>query len=271
MFRQATQQDISYAVLKLPMGLYAKRCDRSDDNEPTALKMIEAHAPRVPAPLLIDQFQDLDDINWIIMTKMPGRRALGTVYRMSYPQRKQLADDLTSALAELHAIPNKTGHLFCGAGGGRIYDWRTAAAYGCGPYDTEDAFNNHISRGARDALTQYKPSAFFKKHKSVFTHSDLFFCNVLVDNGRLSGIVDWEGSGFMPEYWDFTKAMRVVKAREEKDIYRRIWGNTYDEELEVEQYLWNQFPFGGPEEPESERATIPPAHWPRVNIRTDFA
>lgn len=267
MFRKAMAQDISVSVLQLPMGLYAKRCDRGDDNEPVALKLVERYAPKLPAPLLIDQFQDLDDVKWIIMTKMPGHRAMGTVYRMSYPQRQQLADDLSSALTQLNAIPNKTGHLFCGAGGKRIFDWRTAMAFGCGPFDTEQDFNNQISRGSREALEKQIPSAFTTQHKSVFTHSDLFFCNVLVDNGRLCGLVDWESSGFMPEYWDFTKAMRVCKVKEEIAIYRRIWGSKYDNELEVERFLWSGYPFGGPEEPESERAVLPPSVWPRANFR----
>lgn len=92
------------------------------------------------------------------------------------------------------------------------------------------------------------PTAFSRTHESVFTHSDFFFSNVLVDGGRLSGVVDWEGAGFMPEYWDFTKAMRSPKLdKDAQAIYRRMWGHRFDEELEAEVWLWRVFPFGGPE------------------------
>lgn len=46
----------------------------------------------------------------------------------------------------------------------------------------------------------------------VFTHADLNPRNSLVQRSgrggwRLSGIVDWETSGYYPEYWDCTKAL----------------------------------------------------------------
>ncbi|KAK4043873.1 hypothetical protein C8A01DRAFT_31972 [Parachaetomium inaequale] len=67
----------------------------------------------------------------------------------------------------------------------------------------------------------------------------------LVDGGRPSGIVDWENAGFMPEYWDYTKAMRASSLdKDAQAIYRR---NRFNEELEVERWLWRVFPFGGPE------------------------
>lgn len=226
--------------------------------------MLEKYAPGVPAPLLIDQFQDMDDVKWIIMTKMPGYPALGTVYRMSYAQRAQLAADLSYVLHQLHAIPNHTKYLISGAGGGRIYDWRCSMGYGCGPFASQAAFNNHLTQRSRSSEIY---TALQKRHRSVFTHGDLFFCNVLVDNGRLSGIVDWETSGFMPEYWDFTKVMRVVQIPEEIDICRRIWGDTFEEELETEKLLWYGAPLGGPDEAESERVDLAPTFWPRVGFR----
>jgi hypothetical protein len=52
----------------------------------------------------------------------------------------------------------------------------------------------------------------------------------------------------MPEYWEFTKAMYASNLdKDAQAIYRRIWGNRFDEELEVERWLWRVFPFGGPE------------------------
>lgn len=41
-------------------------------------------------------------------------------------------------------------------------------------------------------------------HSVVFTHGDLYRHNILVHDGRLSGIIDWECAGWLPEYWDYT-------------------------------------------------------------------
>jgi len=239
-------QDISIVVHRLPFGLYVKRCERSQNNEPNALKLLEEHEPAIPAPLLIDTFQDIDKDDWFIMTRLPGVRVYDVLHRMSYVERNQLADDLSRILERMHRIPNKSPYLFANTLGGPIID-RRAGYGGCGPYNSEADLNKHLAKGVQRYLLQQIPLAFSNTHKSVFTHSDLFFSNVLIDGGRLSGIVDWENAGFMPEYWDFTKAMRSVKwfDQDAEAVYRRIWGNKFDEELEVEKWLWRAFPFGG--------------------------
>ncbi|KAE8370383.1 hypothetical protein BDV27DRAFT_140558 [Aspergillus caelatus] len=37
------------------------------------------------------------------------------------------------------------------------------------------------------------------------------FKNIIVNNGHISGIVDWEFSGWYPKYWEFSKALYVWK------------------------------------------------------------
>lgn len=248
MLRRGEEQDISPQVYRLPFGLYAKNYERSGDNEPVALKLLEEKAPSVPAPLLIDKFEDIDGKKWLIMTRLPGLRVYDVLYRMTYPERHRLANDLSRVIQQLHRIPNTTPYLFANASGGRIYD-RRAASSGCGPYQSEGDWNAQISKPWQQEFVKAIPHAFSKTHKSVFTHSDLFFSNVLIDGGRLSGIVDWECAGFLPEYWEFTKAMRAaVGDPDAQAIYNRIWGDQFQQELEVERWLWVVFPFGGPEE-----------------------
>jgi aminoglycoside phosphotransferase (APT) family kinase protein len=40
----------------------------------------------------------------------------------------------------------------------------------------------------------------------TFTHGDLFAGNIMVKDGKLAGIIDWEGSGYFPVWWEFTCA-----------------------------------------------------------------
>lgn len=252
-------QELSTVVHRLPLGLYAKTCGRGRtprDNEPKALQLLEREAPSVPAPRFIDTFQATaadGGEEWFIMTSLSGDRVMDVLYRMSYPELDQLAEDLRSVLGRMRKIQNKTPYLIGNVSGGRIHDHRASAPGGCGPYNSEADFNAHLSKGVEDYLRKFLPNAFSKTHKSVFTHSDLFLGNVLVERGRLSGIVDWESAGFMPEYWEFTRAM--WSSKNNKDVhalYRRIWGNEFDEELEVEQRLWLAFPFSGPEADDCE-------------------
>lgn len=187
---------------------------------------------------------------WLIMTGMPGQRVDEVIHRMSYPERHQLADDLAAAMDACRNIPNASAFLIASASGGRLQDPR-ASSNGCGPYHTEAEFNEQIARGCREDLAQAFPNAHAQEHPVVFTHADLFPSNILVDAGRLSGIVDWQFAGFYPAYWEYTKAMRSVRHAEHyQALFRRIFGNRFEEELEVEEYLSGYFPIWGPKESE---------------------
>ena len=138
-------QDISDAVHQLPLGLYAKRCARSQHNEPKALQLLERLAPSIPAPRLMDTFQtasaDGGDY-WFVMTGLPGVRVHDVLHRMSYEERDQLADDLSGVLDQMHRIQNKTPYLFANVSGGPIIDRRAGGGRrGCGPYNSEADLN----------------------------------------------------------------------------------------------------------------------------------
>ena len=48
------------------------------------------------------------------------------------------------------------------------------------------------------------------KHDVVFTHGDLLLHNIIVEDGHISGIIDWECAGWMPEYWEFGVILRCL-------------------------------------------------------------
>ncbi|KFY36097.1 hypothetical protein V494_05322 [Pseudogymnoascus sp. VKM F-4513 (FW-928)] len=236
--------DSSEAVQQLPFGLYAK-CDFVHSNEPSALRLLEREAPSIPAPLLIDTFEQ-ESTKWFISTRVPGTRVHGLLHRMSYPERDQLAADISHIIAQMHKIPNRTPYRFANVTGGPIYD-RRIDFKGVGPFNNEADLNTALAGGSRlqESLMAQVPGAFSRSHDSVFTHGDLYFGNLLVDGGRLSGVVDWESAAFMPTYWECAKATRTEHSEEAKSIYKRVWGDEFDVELEAEMWLWDAFPIGG--------------------------
>lgn len=48
-----------------------------------------------------------------------------------------------------------------------------------------------------------------RHHNIVFTHGDLRPRNIMAKDGNITGIIDWELSGWYPEYWEFAKALYV--------------------------------------------------------------
>ncbi|KJR89219.1 uncharacterized protein SPSK_06474 [Sporothrix schenckii 1099-18] len=84
-----------------------------------------------------------------------------------------------------------------------------------GPFANEDEFNEGIVR----ALRKSKPYDWveyycdiFKEvmvdHKIVMTHNDMDPRNIIVQGSKVVALLDWELSGYFPEYWEYCKAMR---------------------------------------------------------------
>ncbi len=83
-----------------------------------------------------------------------------------------------------------------------------------GPYQTEDEFN----QGIVDLMRKQGPHAFIewrcdawrdvmKDHDVILTHNDFDPRNILVQGAKVVAILDWEFSGFYPEYWEYCKAV----------------------------------------------------------------
>ncbi|CAG7947838.1 unnamed protein product [Penicillium nalgiovense] len=188
-------------VQQLPFELYAKECTRSI-NEGQTLKLVERYTS-IPASLWVDDYQGTHRV--VIMTANSGQTLDTVFHRLSYSERKQLTKDLKSALSQLRSIPNHTPYRFGNSHGGPLFDYRFPSGI-CGSFHQISEFNsflahNHVLNETRDKVA----AVYARTYRSVFTHADLNTSNILIDHGRLSGIVDWECAGFYPEYWEFTK------------------------------------------------------------------
>ena len=70
--------------------------------------------------------------------------------------------------------------------------------------------------------------------------------NIIMDvcaNGdfRLSGVVDWENSGWFPDYWEYTKALFATRLnRRWLNAVDRVFGKfgNFEHELKTERELW---------------------------------
>ncbi|KAL2856775.1 hypothetical protein BJX68DRAFT_229451 [Aspergillus pseudodeflectus] len=194
---------------RLPFGLYMKRC-RAPRNEAHVLKLVENYTT-IPAPRLTDTWEH-NGVSNLLMTRVCGVRVGDVCHRMSYAERDRFADNMRDCIAQLRRIPNTTPYLSCDALGNGIVDHRIPDGGRGGPFKTEADFNNHLAShlgGSYAKVAEWREFTPREHSKFYFTHSDLHPTNLLVENGRLSAIVDWESAGFRPEYWEFTKAMYV--------------------------------------------------------------
>lgn len=230
-------------VHRLPFGLMLKECVRSQQNEPTSLRLVEQYTS-ISAPRVVD-VGNYGGTTYLVMTRLRGQMLDDVLHLMSYAERDLLADELGSCVMQLRKVPNNTDFLFCNSIGGPIVDHRIPDRSG-GPFNSESDFNAHLTSHLRCSPAEVVGEEnLLHGHQSYFTRSDFHCTNLLVDRGRLSGIIDWECSGYMPEYWDFTEAMYSARRNPVlESIFRRAFRHRYEAELNVERKLWFYTPFG---------------------------
>ncbi|KAG5962765.1 hypothetical protein E4U56_003217 [Claviceps arundinis] len=126
----------------------------------------------------------------------PTEQSTGTLSR---DEVTTLVGDLQKYLSELRAIPKEISpkYAITNALGKACYDGRliTGSDYGearrdfFGPFVDEDDFNNTLQ------FIALSNAIHRSGHEIVFTHGDLNMRNIMMHNGRLSGLIDWETCG----------------------------------------------------------------------------
>ncbi|KAE8319330.1 kinase-like domain-containing protein [Aspergillus transmontanensis] len=227
---------------RLPFGLYIKNCARSQQNEAVALRLVEEHTS-APAPLWVDDHEE-DGNTTLIMTQVQGQTLDRVLHRLSYQEREQLSKDLKVFVRQIRCIPNHTPFRFANTFGDALYDHRVGGEFG--PFAETSDFTTylipeHTSSETRNAITP----VLSRPYKSFFSHADLHSTNILISQGRLSGVVDWECAGYFPEYWEFTKAIfGIINNEALERIMRDAFDEDYGDELDIERTLWRESPFG---------------------------
>ncbi|KIJ64527.1 hypothetical protein HYDPIDRAFT_90443, partial [Hydnomerulius pinastri MD-312] len=72
-------------------------------------------------------------------------------------------------------------------------------------------------------------------HRIVFTHGDIDPRNILVDDQDIVvALIDWEMSGWMPEYWEYLKSVHAKWEDEDWLSYTHTMIPAYDNEMAVD-------------------------------------
>lgn len=85
----------------------------------------------------------------------------------------------------------------------------------CGPFPDEKSFDswciNRLLTGNPITRFKWQKRLASERRQSsgrfVLTHGDLSPANIMVDRGNVTGIIDWERSGFYPEYAEYAFAL----------------------------------------------------------------
>ncbi|KAJ6021194.1 phosphotransferase enzyme family protein [Penicillium herquei] len=219
-----------------------------DVREGQALVYLERYVPEVPAPRLYAMYYPDDSKQlFLIIQRAPGVQ-LDKIWPSLEPSEK---DDIITKLERIFDTLRKAEcpwpDFFGGLDGGGIPHYLFYSQHGdrkfLGPFSGEPAFvaglvgnyralvdhNNHPDYKARFYEKYFE--RVLKGHRPTLTHGDVQQKNIIIsENGRNDQggrsfdvvLVDWENSGWLPEFWEFFCASDRFVLQWEEDWSWRI-------------------------------------------------
>ncbi|KAH8726112.1 hypothetical protein GQ44DRAFT_795476 [Phaeosphaeriaceae sp. PMI808] len=169
-----------------------------------------AERTSMPVPRLYASYayrpldRDVDDFGsvydtYIFMEFIEGEGLEKSSEKYNTIEKQQLSVNLKKYMTELRSIPpaNCMGSVHGGPVTDIILEWSTTLK---GPFNSEEDFNatiadtfvakskGHVGPYIRNILNSHK-------HSIVFTRGDLRPANIIVKDGRVEAIIDWEMAG----------------------------------------------------------------------------
>lgn len=125
--------------------------------------------------------------------------------KLTAEERSSVCRQTREILTTMRSIPWKTG-LIGSYVGGKARDCRQYTDYSGGPFKDETEFNSSFYFDLLENTPSPIRRALYQQirndHCIVFSHGDLAQHNILVKDGRITGLLDWENAGWSPEHWD---------------------------------------------------------------------
>lgn len=231
-----------YRFFRFGIPLVLKRSRFPVSTESDALRFLHCTDLGLPIPSLIDTFR-LDGQCYTVMTRIPGRTLYDLVRskEISNAELDVVVDDLKDVVLQLWTIQQKDfpdyppGMVACSASGHGLPNPLNEFEDLAGPLSLSKNYVYHTRCISDDVGTWCVEHLLAQEPVQarsviddtiVWVHCDLRPMNILVDAGRLSGVIDWENSGWHPRHWQLlivrrwcaTNPPRVVNVWKRKDM-----------------------------------------------------
>ncbi|APA08872.1 hypothetical protein sscle_04g036420 [Sclerotinia sclerotiorum 1980 UF-70] len=224
---------ILHEIIGRKVARYGNKVLKSGRNlrlsEADAMRYIATHTS-IPVPRVLDAVTD-GKLTSITMEYIEGDRLDKIWNSLAEEQKTTIVSQIHNYLTQLR---NLTGKYIGGINRTPAIDSRRYDLEG-GPFTCEAQFNDFL---LSDAYPQV-PKCFLTmaenslrtNHSIVFAHGELAPRNILVREGYVVAVLDWEYAGWYPEYWDFVKSFNALDAR---------CGSWYDWVGKVFPVAWEQ-------------------------------
>ena len=203
-----------------------------DSREAQTLQFIK-ESTTIPVPDAIIS----DRQNAIVMDYVEGCNLQACWTRLSYEEKQGIAKQMCDIIQQLQGLQ---GNYIGAVNRGPAVDTRKSTYTG-GPFDSEKEFNEFLLRNMVSSTPSLYRTAIQQKlrrdHKLVFSHGDLNLHNIIVRDGVIVALLDWEFAGWYPEYWEFVKFCAAsCHDREWHNFGPTLFPTTYPDDLINDQF-----------------------------------
>ncbi|KAL1857518.1 hypothetical protein Daus18300_010276 [Diaporthe australafricana] len=172
-------------------------------NEALALRFIKAHTT-IPVPEVISSDWDRVTMEYIE----------GQTLRQAWPvltpsQRSEILTQLSNYIAQLRSLRG----TYIGRMDGQGVVIPSIITRSGGPFQNSSELHKWLA----NPLSRHQAQSMFWRqitaeldadYPIVFTHADIAARNIMIRDGRIVAILDWEFAGWLPEYWEYVFALR---------------------------------------------------------------
>lgn len=202
-----------------------------DDEDLTGYSTLEylaLHKPEFSAPKPHGVLRSHDTL-FIFMSYVPGV-TLASVWRnLQPPSKGRIQEQLNNILIDLRSLPFPEHLMLGGVAGEGCKDLRRHLRHCKEPITGAESFEDFLFSNPNfgsEIFISFLRRMAPTKPRIVFTHGDLHLENIIVnstESGEFSvvGLIDWELSGFYPDWWESVRMTNCLATNEKSDWF--LW------------------------------------------------
>ncbi|EGD91904.1 hypothetical protein H112_00508 [Trichophyton rubrum D6] len=181
--------------------------DKWKTSEVANLKFIQEKTT-IPVPTIVKDWVQSDNRHFLLIERMPGE-TLDTLYqKLSTAELEAIADQVAELIQQLRPLQSPQ---IGGIGGTPLHNgWIFVNNMEpAGPFSSDeelwDCMKNGLAKVPAKALENLQKRMPACK-PYTWTHDDLSSSNIVVKDGKVTGILDWEFCGYYPVWWQYVSA-----------------------------------------------------------------
>ncbi|KAJ5579837.1 uncharacterized protein N7459_005822 [Penicillium hispanicum] len=215
-----------------------------DSTEYTSMQFLAKQAPEIPAPR-VHGFIALGPCGVLFMSRVPGITLAQAWPTLSHDGKLSIQQQLEEIFHRLRSLPPENRDIGGVRGEGAkefriseidlFKDIRTPQEYSDLQFSARHYGSNTYVDFLRSFLKNEDPSML----RPVFTHGDLRTANIMVEREpsvghyTITGIIDWEDSGFYPAYHESHTLTHNLSPVDEDDWYLYLPRNISPSEFPI--------------------------------------